>query len=224
MIAATWKPAAFRTVVKATARQVGIKNTAVIVLFELLSVVNYRTGHARTGTPAMCEKVNKSERTVKTALQQLRDLGLIYYVSRAGGGRTAVYGFRFSREAVIQFNEKQTEKRGAIFAPLSVGQYWDKEGNYCSQDVQKTHLRGAKIAPPSPSVNKSKGIIAPASRGAGSDDAKGVYPVASNGQKAITGKRRPKDGESAGDVVARWDREDKEALRAAMNGERVDAG
>lgn len=157
-----WKPSAFRAVVKLSAQQLGIRNTAVPVLFALLDVINYSTGLARTGTPKLCEKVGRSERAVKTALQQLREAGLIYWQHRAGGGKTALYGFRYTREAVIAYNE-----RGAIFAPLIVGEYWVEGCNSFQKGVQKTQIRSANIAPPSPMVNNSKAISETASRGQG---------------------------------------------------------
>ena len=124
-----------------------------MILEQFLRVMNYTTGHARVGTPKICEKVGCSERTAKTHLQTLREAGIIYYVARAGRGKTALYGFRYTREAVIEYNQNMAQKRGANFAPLSVGRYLEKGCNFFPKGVQILPKRGANFAPPSSYVN-----------------------------------------------------------------------
>lgn len=203
-----FKPASLRAVVRASARELEIRNTAWMVLGELLRCVNYRSGTARISTPLICENIGRSERAVKTGLQQLRDAGVIYWVGRAGRGRTALYAFGYTLEAVKAHNA--TCKRGAEFAPLSVGGYITKGCNSFPKGVQNLPERGANFAPPSPSVNKYQQEgreKAPASRGAGPDDAVGVCPV------------RPWDGkEPYGHYLDRVKAREREALRAAENG------
>ncbi len=151
----SWKPAALRAIVKSSARQLNVRNTALQVLHVLLDVVNYQTGHARTGTPKLCEKLGRCERAVKTGLQQLRELGIIYYVGRAGGGKTALYAFRYTRESVMSYNQRQS-KSGAVFAPLVTGEYWEEGCKNFLNGVQKNPERGANVTPPSPIVSNSQ--------------------------------------------------------------------
>jgi len=212
-----WRVTSYREIVKASARELEIRNTAWMVLGELLAVMNYKTGLARIGTPRICDKIGRCERSVKAGLQVLRDVGLIYYEGRAGGGKTALYGFRYTRDAVFNHNQIQSERRRANFAPLIVGQYLDKGCKILPQGVQKIQSRGAKIAPPSSSVNiYQEDDKAPAGRGAVPDAPDGGCTVEPVSPTADRPKRPMLAGEKPYQWVERLDREDAEALRASL--------
>ena len=207
---APFKPSSYRTIIECSARELDVRNTSWMVLKELLAVMSYANGSARISTPRLCERVGRSERAVKTALQELRDKGLIYWLGRAGRGKTALYGFRYTRAAVQTFNqecEQSEKKRGAIFTPLCVGEYHEKEGKFFHKGVQIFPQRGANFAPPSPLVSiYQQEDEAPAGRGAVPDDAKGVCTV------------DPWDGtEPYSNYLGRVAASEREALRAAMN-------
>lgn len=216
--AAKWKPAAFREIVRKSARSLNVRNTTLMVLNEFLAVLNYKTGLTRMGTPRLCERLGREEKSVKLALQELRSLGLLYYEGRAGRGKTALYGLGYTREAVADYNQRQQEKeRGVIFTPLCVGRYLEKGGIKIHKGGNNIPQRGDNNSPPSSIVSIYQGEgIDPASRGAVPDAPDGGCTV----EPVLPAEDRPKRpllaGETPYQAIARWDREDAEALRAGL--------
>jgi predicted transcriptional regulator len=131
---------ALKNVVKDSASQLGIRNTTLQVLFALLDCINSRTMEARIGRPKLMKKLGRCEKSIKNAMRDLRRIGLIYPVKypRAAPGKTPVYKFRFTREAVEAFNERNYDRP---FEPLAHGEFWH-------MDLVEIRIeRGEKITP-----------------------------------------------------------------------------
>lgn len=131
---------ALKNIVKDSACQLGIRNTTLQVLFALLDCINSRTMEARIGRPKLMSRLGRCEKSIKNAMRDLRRIGIIYPVRypRAAPQKTPVYKFRFTREAVEAFNERNFDRP---FEPLAHGEYW------CPAEPETETERGVKFTP-----------------------------------------------------------------------------
>lgn len=160
-----FKPGPFRRIVKETAAELGIRNTSLQVLYVLLDAINYQTGHARTARETLMRKLGRSEKAVKNALKELRGTGIIEPVAypKGGRGRSPVYQFRYTAEAVRRYNESC--KTGAEFSPLSTGGFLENRGKNFPKQGQNFPETGENSAPPSTeSSNIYRNAAAPSRR------------------------------------------------------------
>ena len=148
------RPGAFRAVVKATAAEMGIRNTALQVLYVYLDALSFQNGQARVGRTTLMDRLGRSEKAIKTAMQQLRSAGIIDCVAypRAAPKKTPVYRFCVSMSAIEAHNSRC--KRGAEFSPRWPVMILETRGKNFQDEGQIFPERGEKITPPSSDSQK----------------------------------------------------------------------
>lgn len=155
--------AALRQIVKLTATELGVRNSALMVLNTLLDCMTYNTEQARCSRAKLMIKIGRTEKTVKVALKELRDVGIIYPVAypQGGAGRCPVYMFRVTPNAVRFYNSNKT---GEKIYPLTKCALIEKGGKNFQKEGKKIPERGVKITPPSKVSSLNKGNEERASR------------------------------------------------------------
>jgi hypothetical protein len=140
--------AALRSIVKASATQIGIRNSELIVLNILLDCMGYKTEQARCSRATMVVKAGRCEKTIKKAMTNLRATGIIYAVAYPMGGKgcSPVYQFRVTFEAVKAYNATKT---GEKIYPLTKCQLLDNGGRNFHKQGNNIPQTGEENSPPS---------------------------------------------------------------------------
>ena len=146
--------AATRSIVRMTATEMGIRNTALQVLWLLTDCIGYSTGTARISRDVCMAKLGRCEKTIKIAFRDLRRIGIIYPVAYAGGGhrRSPVYRFRMHETALMAFNEDRRAHKYMPEDPADIilnngGEILQQRGRKIPPHPKKSSI--IKEAPPS---------------------------------------------------------------------------
>lgn len=147
------KPSAFRRVVKASAVNLGVRNTALQILNVLLDNMHFATGFSWAARSSLMEQLGRSEKCIKYSLKQLRDVGIINIEKKHGRGLSPLYRFGVTQWAVNNHNAKC--KKGEEFSPLWPVCFVEKGGKNFPKRGKKFPEKGVKITPPTSDFNHS---------------------------------------------------------------------
>lgn len=110
-------------------------------------------------------RTGRSEKTVKVALQTLRNMGIIVPIAypNGGHGRSPVYRLLILNHAVVMYNQGKTT--GEKFTPEDVGDILDNRGKKSQQQGKIFPTTGEKNTPPTDQSYLNKGEKETPSRG-----------------------------------------------------------
>lgn len=122
-------------------------------------------------------RTGRSEKTVKVALQTLRNMGIIRPIAypNGGHGRSPVYRILYLDHAVVMYNQDKTT--GEKFTPEDAGDILNNRGKKFQQQGKIFPPTGVKNTPPTNQSYSNKGVEETPRRGqddkssvAGSDE------------------------------------------------------
>lgn len=204
----------YQNAVIESAEIVGLKFGPLSVLKCLVRHCNAETGQAYPNKETLSILGGQGLRTVKRHLRTLEDAGIIEALAYATGGHGCSTVYKFGMAAWAKPRAPQgRQKNGAKMAWLK--EQRETYGANLSTYGAILSTYGANLASQQDrKAFKQEGGKAPASRGAGPDDAKGVCP--DDQTNAVGQTVRPWDGkEPYGNYLDRLKAAEKEALRAA---------